>query len=120
VSPEAMAACNCTTVASLNRVGTSPESLRSRSLACRMAGADNAPAMDAPVPASALHFRKSRRATPFSSFGGWGLFHNVSRKFCILRRRRLLLGFIIISLVFAGLGVVVEQQPIIRLAVKKS
>jgi hypothetical protein len=92
----------------------SPESLRVS--ARTIAGADNAPAIDAPVLASALHLRKSLRATPLSSlcalgFGWVDLFHNGSRKFWILRRRRLLLAFISNSLGMLDWGLWFERQP---------
>src|SRR5215471_2414233 len=51
-----MAACNCATVVSLNWLGA-PE-------VCAWAGVDSAPASEAPAPASAVSWMKSRRFTP--------------------------------------------------------
>src|SRR6266852_927802 len=103
-----MAACNCATVASLKRVGASL--VRVSLSAWAAAGAANAPAMEALVPASALHFRKSLRATP--AFFGWvEWLHNFSRNVSNLWRRYLLSAFIRDSLDVLEWGVVVERHP---------
>src|SRR5215510_10957312 len=73
-------------------------------------GAASAPATVAPVPASALHFKKSLRWTP--CLGCWlRWLHNFSRSVSNLRRRYLLSAFIRDSLDVLEWGVVVERRP---------